>query len=157
MARLQDLHGRAVELRDRANAQAQARSGPRWGMIALLLGMPIAAGVLTNMALDSIVLAIVAAIAVLVLIVVVISKNAPASTRPGTRAWEAKLTAELLGRVIEQRSQEKTQLQDPRKRDRAERELEFLTKQLGENVAIWHSEDPAPGKGYVGFDPYQGP
>lgn len=155
MARLQDLHGRAVELRDRANAQANASSGLKWGRIALLFGLPIAAGVLTTKAIDSILLGIVAGLAIFIAIIVVLSRNAPASTRPGTRAWEAKLTAELLERVIAQRTQEKLELNDPRKRDRAERELAFLTKQFDDNVAVWRAEDPSPGKGYVGFEPYQ--
>ena len=157
MARLQDLHARAVDLRDRAEAQARAqRPGPKWGLIALLFGLPIAAGVLATMALDSILLGVLAGVVVFVALVVMLSRNAPASTRPGTRAWEARLTAELLDRVIAQRTEEQAATQNEQKRARFDREIAFLEEQRAENHAIWASEDPAPGKGYVGFTPYSG-
>jgi len=156
MARLQDLHAKAVDLRDRANAQARG-SGPKWGMIALVFGLPIVAGVLANLVLHSILLSILIAVAVLVVLVMVLSKNAPASTRPGTRAWEAKLTAELLDRVIVQRTAEQMEMQHAPKRERLDREIAFLKQQLAENQAVWASQDPSPGKGYVGFTPYDGP
>src|SRR5262245_22960464 len=139
MARLQDLHAKAVDLRDRANAQTR-KSGPRWGMIALVFGLPVAAGVLVSMALQSILFGVLAGVALLVVLVMVLSKNAPASTKPGTRAWEAKLTAELLDRVIVQRTAEQMQTQHTNKRARFDREIAFLKQQLDENQAVWAAE-----------------
>ena len=33
----------------------------------------------------------------------------------------------------------------------------ILKQQLAENQAVWAAQDPSPGKGYVGFTPYNGP
>lgn len=157
MQRLQDLHGRAVELRDRANAQARAQSGVKWGRVVLVFGLPIGAGVLAYATTHSILLTIAAVLVAFIAFVIVAAKNAPASTRPGTRAWEAKMNADLLERVIAQRHVEKQQAQDPAQRERLDREIAHLTTQLADNTAIWQSDDPSPGRGYVGFDAYNGP
>ena len=85
------------------------------------------------------------------------SRNAPAGMRPGTRAWEAKMNVDLLERVIAQRHVEKQQTQDADKRARLDREIAHLTTQLADNTVIWQSGDASPGKGYVGFDAYNGP
>ena len=157
MARLQDLHTRAVDLQERMNAQARARQGgPKWGRIALVLGGPILVGVGVQMAVHSVLLTVLAVIVAFVAIVWVASGSAPAAMRPGTRAWEAKMTADLLERVIAQRHVEKQQTQDPAKRARLDRELAHLTTQLADNTVIWQSGDASPGRGYVGFDAYNG-
>ena len=155
MARLQDLHTRAVDASERAKALSRG-SGPRWGMIVLVFGLPIAAGIGVAMVLHSILFGVLASVAAVVVLVVLLSRNGPASTKPGTRAWEAKLTAELLDRVIVQRTAEQMQTNDTNKRARLDREIAFLKEQLAENHAVWAAQDPSPGKGYVGFTPYSG-
>jgi hypothetical protein len=156
MARLQDLHGRAVELRDRANAQARAQSGVKWGRVLLIFGLPIGAAVGVYLGTHSILFTVLGFLAGFIAIVMIASRNAPAGTRPGTRAWEAKMNVDLLERVIAQRHVEKQQTQDPAKRARFDREIAHLTTQLADNTVIWQSGDASPGKGYVGFDAYNG-
>jgi putative ABC transport system permease protein len=97
-------------------------------------------------------LGILISVGVLIAIVAFLAKTAPsvASHKPGTRAWEAKLTAELLDRVIAQRKVEQASIGDARKRERMDREIKFLQVQLIDNMAVWAAEDASPGKGYVG-------
>jgi hypothetical protein len=59
-------------------------------------------------------------------------------------------------RVIDQRTSEKLQAPNDAKRGRLEREIAFLNQQLVENTMIAQSGDASPGKGYVGFEPYNG-
>jgi hypothetical protein len=158
MARLQDLHGRAVELRDRANAQAKAQQGGlKWGRILFLFGAPLAAGIGVGKATGSTLYGALAGIAVMVVVIIVLSKLSPtpASLKPGTRAWEAKMTAGLLENIIAQRRSEQAAAAG-NQRDKLGREIAFLEEQLAENNRVWAAEDASPGKGYVGFKPYEG-
>jgi len=154
IARLQDLDARAKDLQARLQPQP---SGVRWGRLLLLFGFPIAAGVVGHMIAHSLLVAILAAIGVFVVVIAIAVKMTPvpAHMKPGTRAWEAKLTADLLIRTIEQRTAEK-RAADGEKRERLEREIEFLSKQVDENTATWMAGDMSPGKGYVGFTAYDG-
>lgn len=130
----------------------------RWGRLLLMFGLPIAAAVVGHMVTHSLLVAILAAIGVFIAVVAIAVKMTPtpAHMKPGTRAWEAKLTADLLIRTIEQRMAEQ-RAADGAKRERLEREIAFLSKQVDENTATWMSGDMAPGKGYIGFTPYNGP
>lgn len=100
---------------------------------------------------------VVAVVVGLVALVVLAARNAPAGMRPGMRAWEAKMNVDLLERVIAQRHVAKQQAQDTETRARLDREIAHLTTQLADNTVIWQSGDASPGKGYVGFDAYNGP
>ena len=128
-----------------------------YSRVALLLGLPIAIGVGTGMALHSILFGILIGIGAMVVIFTVVSKlnPAPAWTRARTRAWEAKLTLDPLLRVIEQRMLE-LQNAPVSEFPKREREISFLSKQADTLMAIVASNDASPGRGYVGFDAYQG-
>lgn len=154
IARLQDLDARAKNLQARMQPQP---SGVRWGRLLLMFGLPIAAGIVSHMAAHSLLVAILSAIGVFIVVIAIAIKMTPvpAHMKPGTRAWEAKLTADVLIRTIEQRVAEKGAA-DGARRERLEREIAFLSKQVDENTATWMSGDMSPGKGYVGFTPYDG-
>lgn len=155
IARVQDLDARAKNLQARLQPKP---AGVRWGRLLLLFGVPIAAGFIGHSVTHSVLLAILAAIVVFVVVIAIAAKMTPlpAHMKPGTRAWEAKLTTDVLIRTIEQRTFAK-QAADGAKRERLEREIAFLSKQVDENTAIWMSGDVSPGKGYVGFTPYNEP
>ena len=155
LARLENLHGQAVELRDRAAARGAGR-GLRWGVIFFLIGLPIGVGVAITFAANSILWGVLAGVATFVLVVAILMRNSPASLQPGTRAWEAKLTAELLDRVISSRLAEREATHDPEGRARLEREIAFLRGQRGQHALVWASEDPSPGKGEISYKPYDG-
>lgn len=159
-ARLENLHARAVDLQGRMEAMApQRRSGPKASRIALL-ALPIAIGIVTGTATSSIALGILAGVVGLVVLVWIVLKYSPpvdGALRPGSRAWEARMTNLALGAVIEQRKAEHAKTTDEAKRARLDREIAFLEKQHAENDATAASGDPSPGKGYVGFTPYDGP
>jgi len=161
IARLQDLKGKAEALQARAEQQARAQraqSGPKWGRILALFGGPIVVGVLAGKALGSIGLGIGAGIASFIVIIVLVAKLTPRipSLTPGTAAWEAKMNAGLLENVIAQRTGERDRETDANKRSKKDRELAFLKEQLDQARATWAAEDPSPGRGYVGFKPYDG-
>lgn len=155
LARLENLHGQAVELRDRAAARG---SGPglRWGVIFLMIGLPIGVGGGITFAVSSILWGVLAGVAALVLVLAILLRNTPASLQPGTRAWESKLTAELLDRIIASRLAERDAIQDPEGRARLDREIAFLRGQRGQHALVWASEDPSPGKGEISYKPYDG-
>jgi hypothetical protein len=159
MARLQDLQVKATALRDRANAQAKAqRTGPKWGVIAIVFGVPLVATIAAYKALDSVLLGIVVGFVAFIAVVAVMLKITPKtpSLTPGTAAWEAKMNAGLLETVIAQRVSERDRETDDGKRAKKDRELAFLKEQLAQAHATWASEDASPGRGYVGFKPYDG-
>ena len=154
IARLENLDARAKALQ----AQMQP-SGIRWGRVFLLFGLPIGAGIATGYGTHSILLGIGAGIVAFIVAIAIAAKLSPtpAHMKPGTRAWEARMTADLLDRTIAQRSQQKQQAADAGQREHLDREIEFLAKQRADNTAIWQSGDASPGKGYIGFEPYNGP
>ena len=154
IARLENLDARAKAVQ----AQLQP-SGIKWGRVLFLLGVPIGAGIAIGYATHSILFGIVGGVGAVIAVGVLASKlwPTPAHMKMGTRAWEAKLTADLLVRTIEQRRQQKQLAADPAKREYLEREISFLCKQVDTNTAIYLSGDASPGKGHVGFDPYDGP
>lgn len=154
IAKYKDLQARAEALQ--AKMAKQAREGVKWGRVLLMFGLPIAAGIGIGMATHSVLFGILGGIGGFVGIVAIMMKMTPAGPGVGSRAWEAKLTAELLVRVIDQRTSEKLQAPNDEKRGRLEREIAFLNQQLVENTMIAQSGDPSPGKGYVGFEPYNG-
>ena len=134
-------------------------SGVRFDRILLMFGLPIAAGVATGYLTHSILFGILAGVGAFIVVLAVALKltPTPAHMKPGTRAWEAKLTADLLIRTIDQRLAQKRQTTDASKVAQLDREIAFLSAQVDENTAIWQANDPSPGKGYVGFTPYNGP
>lgn len=155
IAKYKDLQGQAEALQAKLATQAR-QGGVKWGRTLLMFGMPVAAGVVIGLVTHSVLFGILGGIGAFVVMIVVAIKMTPPGPGIGSRAWEAKLTAELLVRVIDQRTTEKLQTHAELKRDRLEREIAFLNKQLVENTRIAQSGDPSPGKGYVGFEPYNG-
>lgn len=128
-----------------------------YSRVALTLGLPVAVGVGAGMTLHSILYGALIGLAAMVVILMIVNRlrPAPAWTKPGTRAWEAKLTIDVLVKTVDQRLAELETAQVdqvPKKR----REIEFLAKQVDTLRAIIDSNDASPGRGYVGFDPYQG-
>lgn len=157
----EELIAKYQELRERAEAlqkkmAKQSREQVKWGRVLLMFGSPIAAGVGIGYATHSVLFGILGGIAAFVVMIAIVMKLTPPGAGVGSRAWEARLTAELLVRVIDQRTSEKLQTQDEAKRGRLDREIAFLNSQLVENTMIAQSGDPSPGKGYVGFEPYDG-
>jgi len=75
---------------------------------------------------------------------------------PGTRAFEAFHTAALLERVIHERKVELGRTQDAARKAHLEREVPFLEGQLQKNRAIVAAKDRSPGRGSIGFEPFQG-
>jgi hypothetical protein len=75
-----------------------------------------------------------------------------AGLKPGSRAWEASLTLDPLGKCIASRRAELATATDPARKDRLQRELAFLEKQIPELQAIVAANDGSPGRGYIGFD-----
>jgi hypothetical protein len=75
-----------------------------------------------------------------------------AGLRPGTRAWEASMTLDVLAKAIDDRRAELHVEADPAKKDRLGRELAFLEKQVPELQALVAANDGTPGRGYIGFD-----
>lgn len=63
----------------------------------------------------------------------------------------------LLFDVVAARRKERSLTLDPKRADRLDREIEFLSQQLTENHAIVASCDMSPGLGYIGFYAYEGP
>ena len=80
---------------------------------------------------------------------------APAYMTPGTRAFEAYHTTNVLVNVIAARRAERGALDDAAQA-RMDREIAFLENQLADLRAIVAANDGSPGKGYIGFDPYNG-
>lgn len=70
----------------------------------------------------------------------------------GTLAWEAQLTLPL----IEQKLAEKTAELGPHPSEKALAEVRFYTAQLVEVQGILARSDTSPGRGYVGFDTFDG-
>lgn len=82
-------------------------------------------------------------------------KPRPLGPPPGTRAFEAFHTAAILERVIHDRRVELARTRDAARKAHLEREVPFLEAQLREQRAIAAANDLSPGRGYVGFEPYQ--
>ncbi len=125
--------------------------------LALTVGLPIAVGVAAAATLHSGLYGILIGIAAMTVILTIVAKlrPAPAWTKPGTRAWEAKLTVDVLVKTIAQRV-EATRTVPADQLPRKLREIEFLSKQVDTLTASVDRNDGSPGRGYVGFDPYQG-
>src|SRR5262249_30991743 len=117
---------------------------------------PMIVGVAMTYVTHSLLFGILSGLGAFVLMIAVALKMTGPGIRVGSRAWEAQMNVDLLDRVIAQRTAEQRQEQDAAKRDRLGREIAFLSQQLDENARIWQSGDPAPGKGYVGFEAYKG-
>lgn len=159
MARLQDLKAKATDLQSRIEAKQKAQqTGPKWGIIAIVFGVPLIATIGAYKALDSVLLGIGVGIVAFIVVVAVMLKITPKtpSLTPGTAAWEAKMNAGLLETVIAQRVGERDRETDDGKRGKKDREIAFLKEQLAQAHATWSSEDASPGRGYVGFKPYDG-
>ncbi len=164
-AKAEELQRGFAELRDRAARHALKETsrppGPQWGFISLMTGIPVGAAVGGWFLFGSILASLLAAVgAALIFFAVfafiVLRGPVPPSLKPGTRAWEAKLTVQLLERVLTRLAAERSAAQDPADQARREREIEFLRGQLREQQLIWGSEDPSPGKGYIQYEPYAG-
>lgn len=143
----------AEALRDRV--EAQQGGGVKISRVLLLFGLPIAGGVGAFVVTASLLWAILASVGLFVVIVAIALKMTPGAPGPGTRAWEAGMTARLLDDVITARRGEQASADDER-RGYLDREIAFLIDQRRECLAIAASGDTSPGKGYVGFEPYQG-
>lgn len=154
LAHYADLKVRAEALRERVEAQQQG-GGVKISRVLLLFGLPIAGGVGAYVVTASILWAVLATIGLFVGIVAVALRVTPSAPGPGTRAWEAGMTARLLNDVIAARRGEQTSA-DPKRRAYLDREIEFLGRQRRECLAIAASGDTSPGQGYVGFKPYEG-
>lgn len=105
--------------------------------LALTVGLPAAVGVVAARSLSSVGYGLLIGVAMMVVIITIVAKlrPSPAWRKPGTRAWEAKLTMDVLVKI---------------------REIEFLTKQVDDLANIIEQDDASPGRGYVGFVPYTG-
>lgn len=128
----------------------------RSGKMAVVFGTPVAIGIAIGLAASSVLLAIVGTVASFIGIAAIVLKLSPvhAAYDVGTRAWEARMTNELLKTVIERRLEAKA-VADEAMCARLERELLFLVKQFKDNDAIIAANDASPGRGYVGFKAYR--
>ena len=125
--------------------------------LALTVGLPAAVGVVAARALGSTCYGIAIGVGLMVVIVAIVAKlrPAPASSKPGTRAWEAKLTLDVLVRTIAERVLA-TRTAPAEQLPKKIREITFLTAQVDELASIVEHNDASPGRGYIGFDAYQG-
>jgi hypothetical protein len=125
--------------------------------LALTVGLPIAVGVIAALSLHSVLYGFASGIAAMIAILAIVAtlRPSPAWTKLGTRAWEAKLTIDVLVTTIAQRV-EATKTAPAEQLPKKLREIEFLMKQVDSLTAIVDRNDASPGRGYVGFDPYQG-
>lgn len=132
-------------------------SGSRSFLIwrVLLAVVPAAAGVGVYVATDSILYGTLGLVGAFVVIVAFALRMAPASTKVGTRAWEAGMNANLLVDVIASRRAGLATATES-ERGKFEREIAFLEAQLAEQRAIAASNDASPGVGHVGFKAYDG-
>lgn len=119
-------------------------------------GAALAAAIGTYVATSSILFAVLALVAAPVIVLVIALRLTPGAPGPGTRAWESQHTAMLLVDVIASRRGERATTADDSQRARIDREIAFLSTQLDQHRAIAASGDRSPGRGYVGFDPYNG-
>lgn len=155
----EELIARLEDLKTRAEAAQKALTpGVQWGRVFVMLGIPVLAAIATFVLSRSVLYAVLAFLGLLIVFIVIAAKLAPAGRGPraGSRAWEAQMTADLLERVIADRRAEQRTTQDDARRDYLGREIAFLTAQLDENLAIWHSGDPSPGRGAIGYTAYDG-
>jgi len=153
IARLENLKERAEAL----NRRIEAQSRPKVGCLALLIGLPFGAFVGTWALTGSLGWAALALLGVVVLGVAAIALfvPTPAHARPGTRAFEARMNATLLERVIDERAKAALATRAPDERARLAREIVFLREQLAAERAV-SPDDASPGRGSVGFTPYSG-
>jgi hypothetical protein len=125
--------------------------------LALTVGLPAAVGVVAARALNSVGFGISIGLATMVVIIAIVAKlrPSPAWSKPGTRAWEAKLTMAVLVETIAQRV-EATKTVPIEQLPKKVREIEFLTQQVDTLANIIERNDASPGRGHVGFAPYTG-
>ncbi|CAN5460625.1 hypothetical protein BH11MYX1_BH11MYX1_44770 [soil metagenome] len=125
--------------------------------LALTVGLPAAVGVGVARSWDSVGYGILIGLATMVVIITIVAKlrPSPAWTKPGTRAWEAKLTMDVLVKTIAHRVEE-TKTVPVAQLPKKIREIEFLTGQVDTLASIVERNDASPGRGYVGFEPYAG-
>jgi hypothetical protein len=156
----EELLARLAALKERAealNRRSEAQQRPKYGRIALALGIPVGAAVLTYVLTSSFGWAALALVGAIVLGVVAIAVLVPTPVydRPGTRAFEARFNVKLLDDTIAARRAAQRQTRSVEEHDRLGREIAFLEKQRDE----WRAVDPndaSPGRGYIGFTPYDG-
>ena len=158
MGKLEDLRRGFADMRDRAAKHAAPRPGSRWRIICLLVGLPIASAIGVWIVWESILFSLLAAVGALVVVVLVLTRGPlPPSLQPGTRSWEARLTVDVLDRVISRLTSERVATLDPAEQARRDREIAFLREQRHEYQIVWGSEDPSPGKGCIEYTPYEEP
>lgn len=157
----QELIARYAALQQRA-AALRARMGPERppahviaARVLFMFGVPILAAVGIYVGTDAVLWSIAGLVGTLVLTVAVSLKFfAPdAGPGPGTRAWEAKMTANLLRDVISDREWELAG-STGETREHLTNEIAHLRRQLRDAESIAASGDTSPGTGTIGFEPY---
>ncbi|MBK9032218.1 MAG: hypothetical protein IPL61_13015 [Myxococcales bacterium] len=158
IARLEALKGRTEDLLDRARAHARPSPAVIILRVFMLFGLPILVAIGVYLATRSVLFALLALVGALIAAIAIALKLSPtpAHMKPGTRSWEAQMTLPALRAVIASRLAERGGGADPAKRRRLDREIAFLTDQRDELERVAASNDGSPGKGYVGFKPYNG-
>lgn len=78
-----------------------------------------------------------------------------AATRfpPGTRAFEASMSVQLIDDLVASRERELTRTTDPEQEDRLRRQIANLRKQQVAYQAIVDARDLSPGKMRIGVNP----
>lgn len=114
-------------------------------------------GVVAARSLSSVGYGVLIGLAMMIVIIAIVAKlrPSPAWRKPGTRAWEAKLTMDVLVKTIAQRV-EASKTVPTEQLPKKVREIEFLTKQVDDLANIIEQDDASPGRGHVGFAPYTG-
>ncbi len=155
--RAEELQKQAQELKERLDAHIGSQRPSSLaiaGRVVALFGIPLAGGVAVWWLLDSIVFGILAPVALFIPTFLVLERivgTGNAGPPIGSRGWEAQQNVRLLGDVLDARRRELSTSDDP---DRLRREITFLEQQRVDELG--KVADRSPGRGYVGFEAYDG-
>jgi NADPH:quinone reductase-like Zn-dependent oxidoreductase len=154
LAKYEELLGRTHKLQGDLKAHAPGR---RWDLIAAVLGASVLGAWLFHMWQGGVLWTIIGAVMGFAVTFLVLAMLTPlhGSQVPGTRSWEASLTLDPLMSCQINRRIERARTTDQNLAALLDREIDFLEKQKQELIIIATSGDRSPGKGYIGFTPYQ--